>query len=238
MAFWTLLTTTIYTIILGIPTILVSMISKTGIAPYKIGKAWAWLLAKTNGVKIEIIDMHKLAKDKSYVFISNHLSHLDTVAIIKEIPHSIRFVAKKSLSKIPFFGWAARLARMIFIDRSDKNSAMKTINKAINELKNGISVLFFAEGTRSTNGKLGKFKKGAFFFSVKSKLPIVPITIINSNKLLPRGKLGIKKGIIKIVIGDPIETVNYEEKDMDFIIDKVKNIITKNSLHFNTPKSA
>jgi len=225
MSAWTVMTTIAYTIVLGIPTIFVSMLSRTGRAPFKIGRLWGWLIMKTNRVKIQVVGLEKIVRQKSYVFISNHASNLDPPAIIVGLKQPLRFVAKKSLAKIPIFGWAAKLAHMIFIDRTDSAKAVDVINQAVRDLKDGISAFFFAEGTRSIDGMLKSFKKGGVVLALKAKLPIIPITIIGSHALLPKKALRIRPGRIKIIIGDPIDTSPYTEADKDLLVNKVRDVI-------------
>ncbi len=229
---WTVSTTVVYTILLGIPTILVALVSKTGRAPYRIGKFWSWLILKTNRVKLVIQGRDKLINNKSYVLISNHLSQLDVIAVLSRFKNPIRFVAKKSLASIPVFGWASRLARMIFIDRGNSSRAIAELNKYIQEIKNGISAYFFAEGTRSADGTMRPFKKGGVLFALKAKLPIVPVTIINTDKLLPRGDVGIRSGEIRIILSDPIDTEQYSERNCDELLLRVQSVIRENLSKF------
>jgi 1-acyl-sn-glycerol-3-phosphate acyltransferase len=166
-----------------------------------------------------------VARRTSYVFISNHLSNLDPLAVARSIPNTIKFVAKKSLARIPIFGWAARLARMIFIDRADSSRAIETINRYVKDLRDGISAFFFAEGTRSVNGAIRPFKKGGVVFAIKAQLPIIPVTIINSDCLLPKNSIRIRKGILKIVFGSPIDTRGFTLGDREFVLKKVEDVI-------------
>ncbi|HDP81275.1 MAG TPA: 1-acyl-sn-glycerol-3-phosphate acyltransferase, partial [Spirochaetes bacterium] len=218
MAVWTILTTSVTLIILGVPGILAGIVERKGRALYRIGVTWAWFVFKLNRVKLKVVGAEKLVRTRSYVFISNHLSHLDGLAAVLAMPHTLRFVAKKSLARVPVFGWAFKLARMIFIDRGDSAGAIETINRSARELRNGVSAFFFAEGTRSASGEMRPFKKGGVSFALKAQLPIVPVTIINSNRLLPKGALAIKKGIIRVIVGDPIEIAPFSEKYRDRLL--------------------
>jgi 1-acyl-sn-glycerol-3-phosphate acyltransferase len=228
LAGWTIITTVLYTVVFCIPVIVTALFSRTGRLPYILGKTWAWLLMKTNRVKIQIEGLEKVIKNSSYVFIANHASNLDPPAVAVALKNPLRFVGKKSLAKIPLFGSAIKLARMILIDREDSRAARETVNKAVRELRNGISACFFAEGTRSLDGRLQKFKKGGVMLALKARLPIVPITIIGSHNLLPKKALRIKAGVMRIVIGDPIETSRYTENDRDALIEKVRSVISGN----------
>jgi 1-acyl-sn-glycerol-3-phosphate acyltransferase len=238
MALWTTVTTVIYTLILGIPLIFISLMSKTGKLPFKFGYAWSWLIMKTNRVKIQVIGLEKFVSEKSYVFISNHTSNLDPPAVALAIPQTLRFIGKSSLAKIPIFGWAAKLSRMIFIDRSNHAKAVETINKAIKDLKDGISAFFFAEGTRSADGILKSFKKGGVALALKAKLPIIPVTIIGSYRLLPKSAIRIRPGILKVIIGDPIDTSFYSDNDKDLLLQKVRGIIQETLNKHSMPATA
>jgi len=228
MSVWTIITTVIYTLLLGIPVIVTAIFSKTGCIPYRLGLSWAWLVLKTNRVRIQIEGFEKIVRTRSYVFIANHSSNLDPPALALGLHNQLRFVTKKSLANIPVFGWAVKMARMILIDRSDSSHARKTINKAISELRNGISAYFFAEGTRSMDGKLQKFKKGGIMLALKAKLPIVPVTVVDSYKLLPKNAMRIKSGVVRIIVGDPIDTSAFSEKDRDYLINAVRLVIKGN----------
>jgi 1-acyl-sn-glycerol-3-phosphate acyltransferase len=233
MVLWAAVTTSVYTLFLGPPVILTDFFSKTGKVPYQIGRFWAGLVMKTNRVGIRVVGLERIEKRRSYVFISNHASNLDPLAVAWMLSHTLRFVGKNSLEKIPLFGWAARRARVIFIDRSDGPKAIARINKAIQELKDGISACFFAEGTRNLGGKLNPFKKGGVVLALKAKLPIVPITILDSYKLFPKKALRIKPGVLNIIVGEPIETSSYNEQDKDVVLEKVRSTIYQNLQHYD-----
>ena len=227
-AAWTILTTVVYTVILSIPIIFTAPFSPTGRVPYRLGWAWAWLLMKTNRVRMQVEGIEKILCSRSYVFIANHASNLDPPAVALALKNQLRFVGKKSLARVPLFGSAVRLAKMILIDRDDSKGARETIDRSIAELKGGISAIFFAEGTRSTDGRLQAFKKGGIMLALKAKLPIVPITIVNSHRLLPKNAVSIKAGIMRIIIGDPIDTNGYCEQDRDLLTRHVRSVIGRN----------
>jgi len=139
-------------------------------------------------------------------------------------------VAKASLARIPVFGLATRMAQMIFIDRENNPGALQRLNQSIAELRDGISAYFFAEGTRSPDGRLMAFKKGGVMLAIKARLPIVPITITNSHNLLPKHKLRIKAGTIRVIISPPIETTDYDESGKDNLLASVRSAINRNLL--------
>ena len=218
----------IYTLLLAPLIIITAPFSRNRVPSYYLGKFWSWLILKTNGVKLIPHGMDNLLKKQSYVFISNHSSHLDTPALAIVLPNQLRFVAKASLKNIPLFGFAARTAKMIFIDRNNSEKSIETINNTIKDLKNGISVLFFGEGTRSIDGVIKPLKKGGVILALKAGLPIVPITIVGSDRLLGSGKLYVKSGIIKIIAGDPIDSRDYSEQSINTLIEKTQSVILAN----------
>ena len=179
---WGMGTTALWTLLCSIPIILSAPFSPRGRLPYSLGRFWAWLILKSNGVRLERQGAAHIRKDRSFVFISNHVSHLDSLAIALCIPNTLRFVAKASLAKIPVFSQAARMARVIFIDRGDSSRSRKTLTTALADLSEGISALFFAEGTRSTDGRLQALKKGGVILALQTGLPIVPVAVLGSQR--------------------------------------------------------
>jgi len=135
---------------------------------------------------------------------ANHVSHLDPPAVALAIPNTLRFIGKLSLSRIPVFGPAARRAGVIFIDRGDSEKARKELNRTITALKNGVSTLFFAEGTRSADGRLLPFKKGGVMLALQTGLPVVPVTVTGSYALFPKKQWFIRPGTVHVEIGNPL----------------------------------
>jgi 1-acyl-sn-glycerol-3-phosphate acyltransferase len=215
-------------IILGIPAVLTAMVDRTGRIPYRVGQAWARVILWLNGVRIHVMGLENIDRKTSYVFISNHQSNLDGLAIGTTLPSPLRFVIKKSLLKIPIMGQAFKLGRMIPIDRGDSKKSIETINRYGRELRNGVSALFFGEGRRSRDGMLQPFKKGGIMFSISSKLPLVPVTVINSFNLMPSGARSIKKGTITIIINKAISTMDCSIEQADQLVKKVWTIISEN----------
>jgi 1-acyl-sn-glycerol-3-phosphate acyltransferase len=228
LSVWSISTTLIATLLLGIPAVLAALVDRTGRVPYRIGQGWARFILFANGVRLQVTGLDNINKKQSYVFISNHQSNLDGLVIGTTLPSPLRFVIKKSLLKLPIMGQAFKLGRMIPIERGDGARAIEIINRAAGELRNGISALFFGEGHRTRDGKLQPFKKGGFVFSISTKLPLVPVTVINSYNLFPSGTLHIRSGIIKIIIGSPIGTEDATAGDAGALRDRVRALILEN----------
>lgn len=235
MAAWAISTTALYTIIIGLPLIFIALFSKTGRLPYRLCRLWAWLVLKTNRVRVEIQGLEKIDQNTSYIFMSNHASNLDPPAIAFTLKHTLRFVAKKSLARVPLFGIAIRMAKMIVIDRDDAQGSREAINRAVRDLTGGISAFFFAEGTRSLDGRLRKFKKGGVMLALKTGLHIVPITVAGSFSLMPKHHMRVRSGVVKVIIGDPIDPSPYTEADRDILLERVRPVISSTLNDENPP---
>ena len=211
-----------------IPIVVSAWLSSTGNLAFTISKAWAWIMLKVTGVRSEIRGRGKIRPGQSYVIIPNHQSHFDILALVMRLGIQFRWIIKKELRAIPLFGFALYKSKNIFIDRTDRDKAMQSIREGIRRLPPGVSVLFFAEGTRSPNGAIQPFKKGGFTTAVESDLPILPVTVNGSRKVLPKGTLAFKRGSIEVVVGDPVDTRGYTHDTIENLIAVTRNTIIAN----------
>ncbi len=168
-------------------------------------RCWAKRLLFFAGIKVVSNGLEHIEPNASYIFIANHSSYLDIPTLFVAIPNNLRIMYKRELEKIPFFGWFLKKSDFIAIEREEAISARGSLNKALELIKQDVSVLIFPEGTRSSDGNLKEFKKGAMFLAVRSGKPIVPVAISGTCKLLPRGSLFIRTGRVKVTIGKPLE---------------------------------
>jgi 1-acyl-sn-glycerol-3-phosphate acyltransferase len=179
------------------------------------------------GVKLEIDGRELLDKKENYIFISNHQSYFDILVLMQAVPNNIRFIYRKSLSRIPIFGWAMYLSGYIPINRDNARKALKSLRKAAEKIKKGISIVIFPEGTRSTEDKLGEFKKGMFVIAEEAKVKLVPVTIDGSRKILPKQKFVINSGKVMVTFNKPIEF-----RDDRNLLNEIREII-KTNLYVN-----
>jgi 1-acyl-sn-glycerol-3-phosphate acyltransferase len=141
----------------------------------------------------------------------------------------LRFLTKKELFKIPLFGWALSAVGMIKIDRANHEESVKSMNESLEVMRrNKISLVVFPEGTRSPDGKLGIFKKGGFIIAIRGGIPIVPISISGSRFVLPKHSLQARPGVIKMVIGKPIDTTDYNYSNRDKLLSLTIEAIKSN----------
>ena len=224
LGFWA----TIATIILGIPVMVAGLLSRTGNLAFSISKLWAYTMLAVSFVRTEIKNKNKILKGTPYIIISNHQSHYDIITLVTTLGIQFRWIIKKEILKLPIFGYALYASRNIFIDRSNTTSAIESINKGFDRLPNGVSVMVFAEGTRSPDGQIHEFKKGGFITAVRLKIPILPVTINGSRRVMRKGSFTLKPGKIQVVIGDPIDTSSYTTDTVQELIGKTRQAIIAN----------
>jgi 1-acyl-sn-glycerol-3-phosphate acyltransferase len=225
---WLFLWAAIATIILGIPVMIAGLLSRTGNLAFSISKLWAYTMLAVSFVRTEIKNKQKIQKGTSYIIISNHQSLYDIIALVTALGIQYRWFIKKEVLKIPIFGYALYASRNIFIDRSNTARAIESINKGIDRLPKGVSIMVFAEGTRSPDGQIHEFKKGGFMAAIAHKIPILPVTVNGSRRVLPKGSLVVKPGKIQVVIGNPIDTSGYTTDTVGELIDKTRQAVIAN----------
>jgi 1-acyl-sn-glycerol-3-phosphate acyltransferase len=169
--------------------------------------------------------MENIERHQSYMYMANHQSLFDILVVIKVLEGKVRFIAKKELFKIPVFGWALSAVGMIKIDRSNREKAIVSMNRALNTIRGGVSVIIFPEGTRSKDGLIHEFKKGGFVIAIKGGIPVVPVTIYGTNNILQKHSLKLKPGSVYTTVDKPISTAEYNYQTRDRLIEKVYNII-------------
>ena len=197
---------------------------------YKLSKVFSKGIFLISGIKLSISGLENFDHKKIYVFVSNHSSQYDIPSLQYSIPIPISIVFKKELSKIPFFGWQLRTGPYVMIDRTNTESALKSIEKAKKRMiEKGLSPLVFAEGTRSKTGEVQTFKRGAFYLASKVGFPIVPVSVSGASKILPKGKFKIKSGTIYVHFDKPITTENVvNRRDELELMAKVRDIVISN----------
>ncbi len=163
----------------------------------------------------------------SLVVVSNHESHLDVPAILLALaPRSLRFVAKKELFKIPFLGWGMRATGNIMVERNRSASDLTRLRDAAEHTQVG-DVLFFAEGTRTLDGSMREFKKGAFVYAIEAQRPILPVGVAGGYEILPPRTLDPRPGPVAVVIGEPVETRGLDLAERDALRDRVRNRVAE-----------
>lgn len=192
-----------------------------------VARNWIGWILRTCGIELEIEGdgLETLDLDRPYVLMSNHRSVFDIAAIVMTWPANWRFVAKRELTWIPFFGWALKLGGHVIIDRSRHASAVKSLEAAADQVRRGTTVMIFPEGTRSPNLAMGPFKSGGFHLATQAGVPILPVSVMGSQRITPKGSLRIESGRIRIRYGAPIETAGLDPEKRDSLKHDVRNAI-------------
>ena len=189
--------------------LLVNIIDPTGDSFHKITAWWGRFSAKLFGISIEVTGQENYSPDHNYLVISNHAGMADIPLLLGSMHLNLQFVAKEELGKIPIFGHVIKQAGFVMIKRGQNREALKSLLAASEVLKNGRSVHIFPEGTRSVDGKLLPFKRGAFLVAQKGGVPVLPVTIIGSHLITPKKSLRINKGKIRIIIAPPLQPAKF-----------------------------
>ena len=209
------------TLILGLAVILFCPLDPTGKLYPLLARSWSRVLFLAAGVRLEVDGLDRLRRDGPVVLVSNHTSLFDPPALLLAIPRPIHFIAKRSLFFVPLFGQAIWAAGMIPIDRGDRGRAVASMDRAAERVRRGASVLVFAEGTRSRDGQLKTFKKGAFILAIQAGVPVQPLAITGSREVLPKGHWFGRPGTITVRILDPVSTAGLTFNDRDDLRDIV-----------------
>ena len=184
---------------------------------------WSKIILKVGKINFNINGLKNIDLRKNYFFVPNHESALDIPLVFASIPMHVVSVAKIELSRIPFFGWSMIAGGHFFVDRSNHKKAMRSIEKArISMNKNPRSVFLFPEGTRSLDGKVGRFKKGGLKLAIDLGVPIVPVGIVGTNQFQSNLKKGLNIGNIELNIGKPIQTKKIKEKELLSFVEELR----------------
>lgn len=203
----------------------VSLPKKGGNLPHLVGKLWARTILFVSRTRVCVQGLHNISPLGTYVYMANHQSMYDILALLGYLPVQFRWLAKMELFQIPIFGYSMARAGHISIDRSDRKSAHKSLQEAAHKIAHGVSVVIFPEGTRSSDGRINQFKPGGFYLAISSGQPIVPVVIYGSRHVLRKGSLRIRPGPIVVSINAPIDTSSYNNSGKRVLMESVRSIM-------------
>lgn len=213
---------TLFIIFTGVP---VTFVDPTGRFLHKYAGIWARFGLFLAGVRLEVENVDKVPSGQPLIFMGNHQSNFDILALYAALPSHFSWIAKEELFRIPFFGFAMRRAGYIPLDRGDGRRALKSMDEAAKKIRSGVSVVVFPEGTRTRDGNLLPFKRGGFLLAARAGVPIVPFTINGTSRINPAKTLKLRKGEVRISFADPIETAGSTGKKRDDLIGRVRDAI-------------
>lgn len=185
---------------------------------------WAPWVLWFAGIKIKVEGLENFDPKKYYVFISNHQSYIDIPVAFAALPTNLHFVAKSELKKFPFIGQYMMLMGMIFIERKS-SKAIESLQKAGELIRNGKSVFTFPEGTRTSNGEIGAFKKGTFLLAAASGVEIVPIKIEGARAVWPKERVHLTPGIITLKVGKPVPSTHITKENVGEVCKEMRALV-------------
>ena len=212
--------------ILGPPVLIFSwLVNKHDLVyPWALFGAGAWL--RLSGVRVKVRGLELLDPKQTYVFVSNHRSYLDTATLFIYTGRRIGLLAKKELLKVPVLGVGLAFVNVMAIDRTNRESAIRTTEAAAKRIQSGVSFGVFVEGTRAKPGELLPFKKGAFYMARQAGVPVVPVAIKNSDVLMGKGTGEARSGTLEMVIMPPVDTKKFStDEGINQLISDVRRSI-------------
>jgi 1-acyl-sn-glycerol-3-phosphate acyltransferase len=217
----------VYTVVLGTASIVSSVFDRRGHVAHHCARAWSWLILKTTGVRVRVEGLERITPGTTYVFVSNHQSIYDIPVIFSSLPVQLRIIAKESLARFPVLGWHLRRGGHLFVDRKHPDHT-GILGRWRALVKDGLSLIIFAEGTRSFDGKVARFKAGSFLLALQAGLPIVPVAVVGTRHVMQKGRLRTEPGNVELIVHDPIyppSIASPSVRDAKRLADRVHAIV-------------
>jgi 1-acyl-sn-glycerol-3-phosphate acyltransferase len=222
--FWLIPTIALYTVVLGTLSIGASLFESRGYFAHWCARTWSWLILATTGVRVQVRGLDRLQRGETYVFVANHQSIYDIPVLFWSLPYQLRIIAKESLGNFPFLGWHLRRTGHMLVDRR-KPDPRQIFGWASRLTSRGLSLIVFPEGTRSHDGRVGRFKGGSFHLALEAGLPIVPLSVVGSRHVMLKGRLATYPGHVTLVIHEPIDTTGMSVAQAKTFAERVRQII-------------
>jgi 1-acyl-sn-glycerol-3-phosphate acyltransferase len=201
------------TAMMGALSLICSIWDRDGNAQHRCARQWSRMLLALAFAPCRVSGIEKIDLKGSYVLVANHASYMDIPAILGNLPLQLRFFAKKGLFSVPFLGWYMRRAEFFEVARGDARARLKSMSDSAKVMRQrGVSVLLFPEGGRSPEG-IRSFREGAAYIAIKAGVPVIPIGLINTSRVLPMHSWLLRPATIEINVGDPIETKGMTPHD-------------------------
>ncbi len=197
----------VYTVVLGTLSIASSLFERRGHFAHGCARLWSRLILVTTGVSVRVSGLEHLTPGTTYVFVSNHQSIYDIPVIFWWLPYQLRIIAKESLGSFPFLGWHLRRTGHLLVDRRNPDRA-GILRRWKGLVRQGLSLIIFPEGTRSADGRVGRFKAGSFLLAIEAGLPIVPVSVVGSRFVMRKGFLTTRPGQVDLTVHPVIDTAN------------------------------
>jgi len=214
-----------YTVVLGIISIPVSLFGDKGRILHGFARFWSTLIMKTISSPTKVTGLETIDSSKPYVYAVNHASALDIPMLYVYLPFEFRIAFKKELLAYPVVGWHLKRSGQICVDQQNPARSIGGIRAALKSLKSGMALVIFPEGGRTPDGEIKPFLPGALFLAIKAQVDIVPVALVGTFELLPMNTYHIKSRPLEMRVGQPISTSGYTLRTMDALSDRVHRAV-------------
>jgi len=213
---------TVYTVVLGTLSLLAGLADRRGNLAHRCAQIWARLILRTSGIRLERAGRPLPVAETSVVFVANHASFYDIPVVFTALPRQLRIMAKASLLYVPFIGWHLHRSGHVLVDRRKPGAAI--FKRMRRMARSGASLIVFPEGGRN-DGTLQKFKAGIFLLAIEHRLPVVPVSLVGTRDVMPRGRLMVRPGPVRVVVHDAIETAAMTREDARRLAGDVEAVV-------------
>ena len=209
----------------GIPSIFAAFLPPRGDWFLLFARGWSRTVLALSGVRVRVLHPERLRPGRSVVLVSNHESYADIVVLLANLPFQVRFLAKRSVFNVPILGWSIRAAGFIPVDRGDRTRSAATVDAALARLKGGRSLVIFPEETRTRTGELLPFKKGAALLALKAEVPLLPVAIAGTRRVLSRTTLVPTRGEVVLCAGELLQSDGDSARDRNSLTERAREAI-------------
>ncbi len=221
--FFLIPTIALYTIALGLISLVTRPFDRSGRFAHRCAQWWGAAILWTTGVVVKQAGVDVPPVTSSCIFVANHSSFYDIPVIFATLPHQLRLMAKKTLEHVPFIGWHLRWSGHLLVNRKNPGAAIfKRMQRLTTQ---GASLLVFPEGSRAWDGHVGKFKGGIFLLAIETSWPVVPLSIVGTRDVMPRGRLTTCPGQVTLIVHEPIPTAGLSRRDARALAERVRQVV-------------
>lgn len=221
--FWLIPAISLYTVVLGAFSLASMLADRRGRVAHRCARAWARLILATTGVRTSARGVERVDRGVSYVFVSNHQSIYDVPVLFAALPLQLRIIAKASLGRFPVLGWHLRWTGHLLVDRARAGAgALKQVARM---MRRGHSLIVFPEGTRSADGRVGRFRRGLFLLAIDAGLPVVPVAVAGTRRVMRKGRLTTRPGDVTLVVHPPVPTDGLSRADAGALAERVRGLV-------------
>jgi 1-acyl-sn-glycerol-3-phosphate acyltransferase len=214
------------TAIFGSISLIASLFDGTGRVQHSIAQAWGGIVLRIALSPVQVIGAENFQRGQAAVYVSNHLSYMDTPVVLSKLPFQFRILARHDLFKIPFIGWYLQRSGQIPVDSTSLRSTLASLNRGVKALQGGMPLVIFPEGGRTPDGHLQEFLGGPAYMAIRAQVPIVPMALVGTYELMPMHTYHLTPRPLLLVVGAPISTAEYTNKTADALTLRIRDTIS------------